>query len=126
MPKRPDPQLKIIEQDHLAVVEERRRSAPTQPIAAVPVIESRWLRVQEFLRAKALAPTTLKAYGGELRRFCDWTDKAWHQVTRRDIERYKQNLQSRHSKRGKPRSPEPIRRALATLQSFFRWLVICD
>lgn len=125
MPKRPDPQLKIIEHSQLKAVEVQRQKT-AQPVSAVSVIDSRWLRVQEFLRAKALAPTTLKAYEGELRRFSEWTPKAWHQVTRRDIERYKQQLQSSHSKRGKPRSPETIRRALATLQSFFRWLAICD
>lgn len=124
MPKQPDPQLKIVEYDGPQSTTNQAVSTPTPSLT--PIIESRWLRVQEFLRARELAPTTLKAYEGELRRFCDWTPKAWHQVTRRDLERYKQFLQEGKSKRGKPRSPETIRRTLTTLQSFFRWLAICD
>ena len=124
MAKRPTPELKIIEPGTLKAVSGELKQAPK--ISQVPVIESRWLRVQEFLRSRELAKTTLKAYEGELRRFQDWTPKAWHQITRRDIERYKQELQSKPSKRGKPRSPETIRRTLATLQSFFNWMTVHD
>ena len=78
MPKRPDPSLKIIEYQGLEVVPAGER-APRVP-SLIPVIDSRWLRVQEFLRSRELAATTLKAYEGELKRFSNWTPKAWHQV----------------------------------------------
>lgn len=124
MAKQPTPELKIIE---LRALSERSpQKQHSLVLTPTPVIESRWLQVQEFLRARELAPTTLKAYEGELRRFCAWTPKAWHQITRRDLERYKQELQSRQSQRGKSRSPETIRRTLAALQSFFRWLTLHD
>ena len=123
MAKRPTPELRIIESGALQAVS-GGLSAPK--VSQIPVIENRWLRVQEFLRSRELAQTTLKAYEGELRRFMDWTPKAWHQVNRRDVERYKQELQSKLSKRGKPRSPETIRRTLATLQSFFNWMTVHD
>ena len=125
MAKQPDPPLKIIEYGAPGVVEKQAVRSPIS-VSPAPVIDSRWLRVQEFLRSRELASTTRKAYEGELHRFCTWTTKAWHQLTRRDLERYKQELQTQPSSRDKLRSPETIRRTLATLQSFFQWLTVHD
>lgn len=117
---RPTPDLTIIEFNGPQAV------APSPPPPRAEVTDSRWLRVLEFLRSRELAATTLRAYEGELRRLADWTDKAWHHITPRDIERYKGHLKNSPSRRGKPRSPETVRRSLAAIQSFFRWLTIKD
>jgi len=55
-----------------------------------------------------------------------WTDKPWHDVTHRDLDRYKVYLQSSPSARGGKPSTATINRALAALQSFFKWLTAKD
>ncbi len=84
----------------------------------------RWLRVEEFFQAKAIAPNTKKAYERELRRFIRWTDKAWYDINSRDIANYKRYLEELKNDKGKPQlSPATVAAALTTLKSFFKWLV---
>ncbi|MBT9313556.1 tyrosine-type recombinase/integrase [Leptothoe kymatousa] len=86
-----------------------------------------WQRVVEFLRSRELSSSTLKAYERQLKLFYTWTQNSdWHNITHRDIDRYKQHLKSRPSKRGGTLSPTTINQALATLKSFFKWLTVKD
>jgi integrase/recombinase XerD len=90
--------------------------------SAVPAItrfrepaDLRWLRVEEFFQARSLAPNTQKAYRRELKRFLDWTDRAWSDLSPRQIAQFKTHLQGQHL------SPNSINRALTALMSFFDW-----
>ncbi|EKU97000.1 site-specific recombinase XerD [Leptolyngbya sp. PCC 7375] len=86
-----------------------------------------WQRVVEFLRSRELSASTLKAYERQIRIFYSWTqNKPWQNITHRDIDRYKQHLKNRPSKRGGSLAPTTINQALATLKSFFKWLTVKD
>ena len=75
----------------------------------------RWQGIDEFLKAKAMAANTQKAYRRELRRFLGWCDKPWSQVTLKDMTKFKTYL----VKQGLQASSR--NRALAALKSFFGW-----
>ncbi|NJL36203.1 MAG: tyrosine-type recombinase/integrase [Leptolyngbyaceae cyanobacterium SM1_4_3] len=75
----------------------------------------RWLRVEEYFQARSLADNTQKAYRRELKRFLTWTDRAWSDLTPRQIAQFKAYLQ------GQNLSPNSINRALTALMSFFDW-----
>ncbi len=77
--------------------------------------ELRWLRVEEFLKARSLVANSQKAYRRELRRFWEWTDKPWGQITPRQIVHYKEYLQA-------SLADSSVNRALSALKSFFSWL----
>ena len=86
-----------------------------------------WQRVTKFLRSRELAANTRKTYERNLQQFYTWLkQKPWHEVPHRDIDRYKQYLKVLPSKRGGTLSPATINQALATLKSFFKWLVVKD
>jgi len=86
----------------------------------------RWARVEEFLRSRELAANTRKAYERELKRFLSWTLKGWQDVTHRDLDRYKEELRSTPTIRGGRPTAATVNRALAALQSFFKWLTAKD
>ncbi len=86
----------------------------------------RWARVEEFLRSRELAVNTRKAYERELKRFLSWTPKGWQDVTHRDLDRYKDYLRSTPTVRGGRPTAATVNRALAALQSFFKWLTAKD
>lgn len=94
-----------------------------QPVKSADL---RSARVEEFFRARELALNTRKAYEGELRRFLAWTEKSWHEVTHRDLDRYKEYLQTQPTARGGKPTAATVNRALAALQSFFKWLTAKD
>ncbi|ESA37958.1 site-specific recombinase [Leptolyngbya sp. Heron Island J] len=96
--------------------------------APVPVAEDlSWQRVVEFLRSRELSASTLKSYERQLQLFYSWTQNTpWHDITHRDIDRYKHHLKHRPSKRGGMLAPTTINQALATLKSFFKWLTVKD
>jgi integrase/recombinase XerD len=48
--------------------------------------------VDEFLQARSLSPNSQKAYRRELERFLEWTDKAWSDITPRQIAQFKADL----------------------------------
>jgi integrase/recombinase XerD len=75
----------------------------------------RWLRVEEYFQARSLADNTQKAYRRELKRFLAWTDRAWADLTPRQIAQFKVYLQ------GQDLSKNSINRALTALMSFFDW-----
>jgi integrase/recombinase XerD len=79
-------------------------------------IDWRWKWVEEFLQARSLAANTQKAYRQELKRFLAWTDRAWTDITPRQIAQFKGYLQAQRL------APSSINRALTALMSFFDWL----
>lgn len=80
-------------------------------------------RVKEFLNASSLASNTQKSYRLELERFIAWSDKAWIDVTPRDIASFKKYLKDEcQTRQGKPLSPTAINQAITALKSFFKWL----
>jgi uncharacterized protein with ParB-like and HNH nuclease domain len=56
------------------------------------IADLRWSWVEEFFRSRELAWNTRKAYEHELKRFLLWTEKTWHGITHRDIDRWKRNI----------------------------------
>lgn len=105
------------------VLEPRQARSQQRPSRSADL---RSCRVEEFFRSRELAANTHKAYERELRRFLLWTDKPWQEITHRDIDRYKEHLQSSPSARGGKPTPATINRALSALQSFFKWLTAKD
>jgi integrase/recombinase XerD len=72
--------------------------------------------VDEFLQARSLSSNSQKAYRRELERFLEWTDKAWSDITPRQIAQFKADLLEEGLK------ATTVNRAIATLKSFFNWL----
>ncbi|MBD2307811.1 tyrosine-type recombinase/integrase [Chroococcidiopsis sp. FACHB-1243] len=99
----------------------RSRAPNEQPVQ--PPRDLRWLRVEEFFHARTIAPNTKKAYERELRRFVDWTDKAWNDITGRDVANYKHDLETCATDNGKQqRSLSTVAVAMTALKSFFKWM----
>ena len=102
-------------------------SSQPQPIAELTESREnrpdlRLERVREFLYSSNLAANTQKSYRLELERFVRWSDKAWIDVTPRDIARFKRYLmQECFNDRGKPLSASSVNQALTALKSFFKW-----
>ena len=90
-------------------------SGTHQKIATKVASDLRWLGIDEFLKAKSLAPNTEKAYRRELRRFLGWCEKPWSEVTIKDLTKYKSNLIEQRLQ------ASSRNRALAALKSFFGW-----
>ena len=89
------------------------------------VVELDW--VDQFLRDREISNNTKRAYLRHLREFQTWLDyKHWAEVTESDVTRYKLHLKNRPGRTAKSKglSPASINQALATLQSFFKWLTI--
>ncbi|MGB3291660.1 MAG: tyrosine-type recombinase/integrase [Phormidesmis sp.] len=81
--------------------------------------------VEQFLSDHEIRPNTKRAYLRHLRQFQAWLDcKHWADVTESDIVRYKLHLKNKPGKTvdSKGLSPASVNQALATLQSFFKWL----
>jgi integrase/recombinase XerD len=97
------------------------------PVQSVPetsaeVTDLRLERIQEFLQASNFASNTEKAYRFELERFIEWSDKAWHGITPRDLAQFKQYLKDEcQTRKGNPLSPAAINQALTALKSFYQW-----
>lgn len=87
-----------------------------QPLQPLPSTNLRQVWVAEFLTTKAITDNTRKAYQRELKRFMEWTDLNWQQITPRLIAQYKVDLKASGLK------PSSVNRALAALKSFFKWL----
>ena len=63
------------------------------PFRSPQLSDLRWLRVEEYFQARSLANNTQKAYRRELKRFLAWTDRAWADLTPRQIAQFKAYLQ---------------------------------
>ncbi|OLP18728.1 hypothetical protein BST81_09095 [Leptolyngbya sp. 'hensonii'] len=83
----------------------------------------RQVQVQEFLQRPTLAPNSRQVYAQELKRFLGWTDLTWKDLRGQHLTQYKQFLEAATSQRGKPLSTASINKAIATLKSFFKWMV---
>jgi Phage integrase, N-terminal SAM-like domain len=79
----------------LRVVDETGLTPTASNSAELAPFDLRWQRVEEFLRSRDLSPNTRKAYERDLRQFMQWTQKPWQEITAREVDRYKQHLQTR-------------------------------
>ncbi|MEO0771293.1 MAG: phage integrase N-terminal SAM-like domain-containing protein, partial [Cyanobacteria bacterium J06649_4] len=98
-----------------------------KPLVAVKAISEKSVEmdwVDEFLGDREIRPNTKKAYLRQLRGFQVWCEfKHWGKITDSDVSRYKAHLKSKPTKSGKVGlSPASVNQAIATLQSFFKWL----
>ncbi|RUT04164.1 tyrosine recombinase XerC [Chroococcidiopsis cubana SAG 39.79] len=100
-----------------------RRGRPAKIGAALTDI--RVTKVREFINSNNLAPNSRKVYERELRRFIAWTDLLWGEIKPRHIAQYKAYLvEEVQSQSGRALSKSSINSAIATLKSFFGWLVL--
>ena len=113
---KPDPVPTFIEVGALA-----KPSVATESETAKP-LEGDW--VDEFLCDREIRSNTKKAYLRQLRGFQIWCKfKHWDEVSDIDIRDYKAHLKDKPTKSGKVGlSAASINQAIATLQSFFKWL----
>lgn len=119
------PEVKLIVMADQAATPIGAARSQTQP-AQSTLADLRWMRVEEFLRSREIRPNTHKAYERDLKQLIDWTSKGWHEITSRDLDRYKTYLKTEPNHRGKLRKSATINRSLAALQSFFKWLTVRD
>ena len=92
-------------------------SAPAPQQLPAPPQDLRVLRVEEFLKARSLSANSQKAYRRELTRFLEWTDRPFADITPRQIAQFKFHLLEQGL------TATSVNRALATLKSFFSWLM---
>lgn len=113
---KPDPVPTFVEVGALA-----KPSVPAATAQGEPV-QMDW--VDEFLCDREIRPNTKKAYLRQLRGFQVWCEfKHWAEISDVDIRNYKGRLKNQPTKSGKiGLSPASINQAIATLQSFFKWL----
>lgn len=107
----------------------------TQPRTIIPVLVPlagksqlvseptvlRSCRITEFLQARALAPSSQKAYRYDLKVFTEWADVPWEAVTPRQIAQFKHYLQ-READGARVFSDATVCRILGTLKNFYGWL----
>lgn len=119
------PEVKLIVLADQAAIPIETARPHTQSPKSTPA-DLRWMRVEEFLRSREISFNTHKAYERDLKQLLNWTDKGWHEITSRDLDRYKNHLKTEPNHRGQLRKPATINRSLAALQSFFKWLTVRD
>lgn len=113
---------------HLREFYDRFLDGMTDSYSRVMLEHCCWLQVDQWLRAKAIAPNTKRAYIKELKRFWGWTDKPWNEITTFDLTRYKHDLETattvdRKTGRIKPQlSTNSVAISVGALKSFFGWL----
>lgn len=84
----------------------------------------RWMKIEEFLNSSALASNSRKVYERELHRFLTWTELLWGEIKPRHISQYKAYLMEEvRTGKGQPLSKSSVNSAIATLKSFFGWIV---
>ncbi|MEM9092101.1 MAG: site-specific integrase, partial [Cyanobacteria bacterium P01_F01_bin.53] len=95
---------------------------PPKAVPEMAPVKSDW--VDFFLADRELRPNTKKAYLRQLRQFQCWLEfKHWADVDESDLSRYKTYLKEKPTRGGKfGLSAASINQALATIQSFFKWL----
>ena len=113
---KPDPVPTFIEVGALT-----KPAVTAETVRAEPV-KGDW--VDEFLGDREIRPNTKKAYLRQLRGFQVWCEfKHWGDIGEADVSRYKAHLKNKPTKSGKiGLSPASVNQAIATLQSFFKWL----
>ena len=105
-------------------VEVGARALPSVPAATEQDKPQLMDWVDEFLCDREIRPNTKKAYQRQLRSFQVWCEfKHWPEIDEADLRNYKTYLKTKLTKSGKVGlTPASINQALATLQSFFKWL----
>jgi site-specific recombinase XerD len=103
------PPVRLMEMKQEAIV-------PPSPGLPTPPADLRQVRVEEFFNSRQLAENTRRSYQQQFDRFLNWTDKAWQEISHRDVLRYKVELE----KQGL--SPASVALALVALKSLFKWL----
>ena len=95
--------------------------ATSQPRSTVEDLRS--LRVEEFLMARSLSAKTKQAYEQDLKRFLDWTDTSWVEVTPRRVAQFKEYLMRSDPKSSKwVLSDATVYRTLGTLKNLYGWM----
>ena len=106
-------------------VEVKRQTKPLVSAEAIveKPVQMDW--VDEFLCDREIRLNTKKAYLRQLRGFQVWCKfKHWAEVSDVDIRHYKAHLKDKPTKSGKVGlSAASINQTIATLQSFFKWLL---
>lgn len=99
------------------LVEIKQGTIVTSPsVLPTPLADLRQTRVEEFFHSRQLAENTQRSYQQQFDRFLGWTDKAWQEITHRDVLRYKVELEKQEL------SPASVALALVALKSLFKWL----
>jgi len=97
-----------------------RSPTPEPIIIPIPApqapLDPQQQRVEEFLRAKSLAPNSKRAYQQDLQRFMEWSQTPWCDITSYQIGLFKAHL-------SQTLAPASINRHLSTLKNFFTWMV---
>jgi integrase/recombinase XerD len=82
--------------------------------------------VEEFLNSCNLSPNSRKLYTRELARFLRWTELLWGELKMRHLALYKLYLMEEvTTQKGGRLSKSTVNSAIASLKSFFSWLVKC-
>lgn len=99
-----------------------RRGRPAKVPTTLADIRS--YKIEEFLNSSALAPNSRKVYERELKRFLSWTELLWGEIKPRHISQYKAYLiEEVRTDKDLPLSKSSVNSAIATLKSFFGWMV---
>lgn len=86
------------------------------------------LLVEEFLRARSLAPNSEKAYRLDLKRFILWSQQqgyplSWAMVTPQQVGQFKADLLRGSEEMGRRRlADRSVQRTLHCLKSFYQWM----
>lgn len=93
----------------------------SQPRSTIEDLRS--LRVEGFLMARSLAVKTKLCYEQDLKRFLDWTDTSWAEVTPRRVAQFKEYLMRSDPKSGKRvLTDATVYRTLGTLKNLYGWM----
>ena len=91
-----------------------RLVAPSKP--QPQPIDLSWARVEEFFKAKSLSPNSVRAYRTALKRFSEWVNRPWPEVTPRMVAMYRDTLREARLK------PASINRLIYPISAFYRWM----
>lgn len=95
--------------------------ATFQPRSTIEDLRS--LRVEEFLMARSLSAKTIKAYEQDLKRFLDWTNTSWVEVTPRQVAQFKEHLIRSDLESGRRvLTNATVYRTLGTLKNLYGWM----
>lgn len=95
--------------------------ATSQPRSTIEDLRGK--RVEEFLMARSLAAKTKKAYEQDMKRFLDWTNTSWVEVTPRQVAQFKEYLMRSDPESGKQVLKDAtVYRTLGTLKNFYGWM----
>ena len=100
---------------------------PKSELARTPSVPSssptdlRESRIDEFLMARSLSPSSQKAYRQDLKTFLDWTQAPWVSVSARQVAQFKDYLLRKEGEQ-QVLADATVRRILGTLKNFYGWM----